>query len=108
MNIGKRGRPESIPHPVCTVSRRRLYNMLFSLLSQIVAAIVIAVSKIRSRDSFGSLTRSEIVKGDFSVARERSEQLSVAGSLKPFLVVALPDGTIVTARVAGQVSPASL
>ena len=82
--------------------------MALILLSVTVAAIVIAVSKIRSRDSFGSLTRSEIVKGDFSVARERSEQLSVAGSLKPFLVVALPDGTIVTARVAGQVSPASL
>jgi hypothetical protein len=103
MNIGKRGRPESIPHPVCTVSRRRLYKMLFSLLSQIVAAIVVAVSKIRSRDPFGSFTRSEIVRGDFPVARERGEQSTVAGPMNQFLIVVLPDGTIVTPRVAGQV-----
>jgi hypothetical protein len=34
---------------------------------------------------------------------ERPEQSATSVPLKPFLVVVLPDGTIVTPRVAGQV-----
>ena len=76
--------------------------MVLILLSLIVAAIVVAVSKIRSRDSFGRFSRSGIASGDFSVARERSEQSRVPGPMQQFLLVVLPDGMIVTPRVADR------
>ena len=91
-----------IVHPVGAVSRTNLYNMVLILLSVLVVAIVVAVSKIRSRDSFGSFTSSEIVSGDFPAARERSEQSATLSPSKAFLIVVLPDGTIVTQRVTGQ------
>jgi hypothetical protein len=101
-NIGKPVRRKSILHPICTVSRTSLYNMVI-LFSVIVAAIVIASSIIRGRDSFGSSIRSEIVRGKFPAARERREQSATLSPSKPFLIVVLPDGTTVTQRVAGQV-----
>jgi hypothetical protein len=76
--------------------------MALILLFVTVAAIMVAVSKIRHRDSFRSFSGTEIVGGDSSVARARSEQFAVAGPMKQLIVV-LPDGTIVTPRLAGQV-----
>jgi hypothetical protein len=74
--------------------------MVLFVLSVIVAAIVVAISQIRRYISFGSLTRSEIARGDFSIAKGRSEKLRVAGTVKQFLVVVLPDGRVVNPRVA--------
>ena len=75
--------------------------MFLILLFAIVAAIMVVVSRIRNHASFGSLTSAEIVSGDSSVARARSEQFAVVGPMKQLIVV-LPDGTIVTPRLAGQ------
>ena len=88
-------------HPICVVSRTYLYNMVI-LLFVTLAAIIVAVSKIRHRDSLRSFSGAEIAGGDSSVARARREQFAVAGPMKQLIVV-LPDGTIVTPRVAGQV-----
>ena len=57
--------------------------------------------KDRHRDSFRSFSGTEIVGGDSSVARARSEQFAVAGPMKQLIVV-LPDGTIVTPRAVGR------
>jgi hypothetical protein len=76
--------------------------MVLFLLSLIVAAILIAIQRIRNRIVIEGITRSEIVKGDFSVARERSDQSTVAGPGNQFLIVVLPDGTIVIPRVADR------
>jgi hypothetical protein len=103
MNIGKRVRPQSILHPICTVSRTTFYNMIFFLLSVIVAAILVTSPSIRNCIVSGGWTRSGIAREDFSIARGRTEQSRFAGPVKPFLVVVLPDGTIVTPTVAGQV-----
>jgi len=76
--------------------------MVLFLLSVIVAAIVVAISMIRNRISFGSLIRSGIGKEDYSITGASAEQSATPSPLKPFLVVVLPDGTIVTPRVADQ------
>jgi hypothetical protein len=76
--------------------------MILFLLSITVAAIVVVISMMPHRISFGSLIRSGIAKEDFSIARERVEQSRVAGPLKQFLVVVLPDGRVVNPRVADQ------
>ena len=81
-------------HPICTVSRTILYSMVLILLYLIVAVILVAIPRVRHRIWFG---------GDLSSAGERSEQLRITSPVKPFLVVVLPDGTIVTPTVAGQV-----
>jgi hypothetical protein len=57
---------------------------------------------MRSRESFGGFTPSEVVSEDFPAAGERSERWATLSSSKPLLIVVLPDGTTVTARVAGQ------
>jgi hypothetical protein len=101
-NTDKRGRRRSILHPICAISRTSLYNMLLILLSVIVTVTIVAVSMIRHRDSFQSFSGAEIVGGDSSVARARSEQFAVAGPMKQLIVV-LPDGTIVTPRAMGRV-----
>jgi hypothetical protein len=93
-NIGKRVRRQAIMHPIYTVSRTTLYNMFLILLPLIVAAIVVASPRVRHRIWFG---------GDLSSTGERSEQQRITSPVKPFLVVVLPDGTIVTPTVAGQV-----
>jgi hypothetical protein len=72
-----------------------------ALILLFVTVIVVAVSKIRHRDSFRSFSGAEIVGGDSLVARARNEQSAVAGPMKQLIVV-LPDGTIVTPRVAGR------
>jgi hypothetical protein len=79
--------------------------MALILLSLIVTVtmIAVAISMMRNRISSGSLFRSGIAKEDFYTTGESAEQSAVPSPLKPFWVVALPDGTIVTARVAGQV-----
>jgi hypothetical protein len=77
--------------------------MALILLSVIVAAIVVTSPSIRNCIVSGGWTRSGIAREDFSVARVRAKQSIVAGPMKQFLVVVLPDGTIVTPRVAGQV-----
>jgi hypothetical protein len=76
--------------------------MVLILLSLIVAAIAVAISIFRHHIAFGSLIRPEIARGDFSIARERTEQSRVASPLKQFLVVVLPDGKVVTPRVADR------
>jgi hypothetical protein len=103
MNIGNHVRSQSIMHPICTVSRTNLYNMALILFSVIVGAIVIAISMMRRRISFGSLIRSGIANENYPIAGESAEQSATPSPLKPFLVVVLPDGTIVTPTVAGQV-----
>jgi hypothetical protein len=105
MNIGKRVRRRSILHPICTVSRTGLDNMALILLSLIVTAtmIVVAISMMRHGISSDNLIRSGIAMEDFYTTRESAEQSAVPSPSKPFLVVTLPDGTIVTQRVAGQV-----
>jgi hypothetical protein len=77
--------------------------MVLILLSLIVAAIVFAVSMMRNRISFGSLIRSGIAKEDCSLTGASAEQSATPGPVKQFLVVVLPDGTIVAPRVTGQV-----
>ena len=64
--------------------------MVLILLSIIFAAIAIAISRVRHRIRFG---------GDLSSIGERSEQLRITSPVKPFLVVVLPDGTIVNRYV---------
>jgi hypothetical protein len=78
--------------------------MALILLSLIVTVtmIVVAISLVRHGISSGSLTRSEITKED-SITGDGTKQSATPGPLKPFFVVVLPDGTIVTPRVAGQV-----
>jgi hypothetical protein len=78
--------------------------MVFLLLSVILAAIAAAISIFRHRISFGSLIRSEIARGDSSIARERVEQSRIAGPSKQFLVVVLPDGRVVNPRVTDQLA----
>jgi hypothetical protein len=68
--------------------------MVLILLSIIVAAIVVAIPRVRHRIWLG---------GDLSSTGERSEQSHITSQVKPFLVIVLPDGTIVTPRGAGQV-----
>ena len=76
--------------------------MFFILLFVTLAAIVIATSLVRRHVAFGSFTRSEIARDNFSVARERGEQSQIAGPMKQTFVVVLPDGRIVNPRVADQ------
>jgi hypothetical protein len=77
--------------------------MVLLLLSVILTAIAVAISIFRHHISVGSLNRSGIAKEDSSVAQKRAGQSRIAGPMKKFSVVVLPDGTIVTPRVAGQV-----
>jgi hypothetical protein len=77
--------------------------MVLFLLSLIVAAILIAIQRIRNRIVIEGITPSGIARRDFSITTERAERSRAAGPPKKFLVVVLPDGTIVTPRVAGQV-----
>jgi len=76
--------------------------MVLILLSVSIAGIVVAISMMRHRISFGSLMRSEIAKEDVSITGESAEDSATPSPLKPFLVVMLPDGTIFMPRVAGQ------
>jgi hypothetical protein len=77
--------------------------MVLFLSSVIVVAIFIAIPRVRHRIWFGGWTGLGIARGDFSITGESAEQSATPGPLKPFLVVVLPDGTIVTPAVAGQV-----
>jgi hypothetical protein len=90
-------------HPICAVSRTTLDCMALILLSLIVAAtmIVVAISMMRHGISSDSSIRAGIVK-EFSISGESAGLSVPPGPLKPFLVVVLPDGTIVTPKVAGQ------
>ena len=89
-------------HPVDAVTRIRLYNMVLTLLFVSLAAIVIAIPIVRRHITFGSFTRSEIAREDSSIAREHAEQSRIAGPMRQFLVVVLPDGRVVNPRVADQ------
>jgi hypothetical protein len=90
-------------HPIFTAERTSSCNMVFLLISVVIAMIFVAIPRVRHRIAFGGLTRSEIFREDFSIARVRPEQSAILSPSKPFLVVILPDGTIVTPRVAGRV-----
>jgi flagellar basal body-associated protein FliL len=98
MNIGKRVRRRSILHPICTVSRTTLYNMVLILLSVIVAAIVVAISMFHT--SSGILAGSGIAREDIAIGKQRSEQPTNTTQTKQFLVVVLPDGKVVNPMVA--------
>ncbi len=78
------------------IGRTGLYTMVLVLLSVFLSAIVIAISTIRHHLLFGSLTRSGIASGEFSAASQLAQQSRIAGPMKQFLVVVLPDGRIVT------------
>jgi hypothetical protein len=69
---------------------------VFFLLALIIVAIAVAISIFRHNISLGS----GIGREDSCIASERAEQSRISGSMKKFLVVVLPDGTIVTPRVA--------
>jgi hypothetical protein len=86
-------------------NRTTLDNMVLILLSLIVtvAMIAVAISMMRHRSSSGSLTGSGNTKKEFCISGEVAGQSATPSLLKPFLVVALPDGRIVTPTVAGQV-----
>jgi hypothetical protein len=103
-NTDKRVGRRSILHPICVVSRTSLYNMVLILLSVIVAVtmIVVAISMMRHRISSGSLIRSRIAKHGLFIKGERSKQSATLSPSKAFLVVVLPDGTIVAPTVADQ------
>jgi hypothetical protein len=75
--------------------------MVLILLSIIFAAIAVAISMIRQYISFGSLARSGIANEDIADDNAQSNR-GLPGPMKQFLIVVLPDGTIVTPRVAGQ------
>jgi hypothetical protein len=92
-------------HLICTVSRTTLYNMVLFLLSVILAAIAAAIAIFRHHISVGSLIRSEIARGDSSIAQKRAERSRVASPMKQFLVVVLPDGKVVTPRIAERFWP---
>jgi hypothetical protein len=76
--------------------------MVFSLLSVVAAAILVAIPSVRNCIVSGGFTRSRTARGDFSIARERAGRSRIAGPVKQFLVVVLPDGTIVNPRVADR------
>ncbi len=77
--------------------------MILFLLSVVVAAIVVTSPRIRNRIVSGGFTRSGIVRDDSVITKERAEHSRITSPMKQFLIVVLPDGTIVTQRVAGQV-----
>jgi hypothetical protein len=77
--------------------------MVFLLLAVVLAAILVAIPKIRHRIAFGGFSRFGIPEEIFPSRENASEQSRVATPMKQFLVVVLPDGTIVTPRVPGQV-----
>ena len=87
-------------HPIGTVTRTNLYNMVLILFSVVLAATAVAISIIRFA-RFGSLSDSGIAKE--SIVREDAEQKAIAGQARQFLVVVLPDGKVVTPRVAERV-----
>jgi uncharacterized membrane-anchored protein YitT (DUF2179 family) len=95
-SISKRAKQESVLHPTCTVSRTTVDNMVLILLSVTVAGIVTTISIKRNRTSSSRLIRSGIVKEEFSISRENAGQSVTLSPIKPFLIVVLPDGTIVT------------
>ena len=76
--------------------------MFLILLSLIVVTIVFAIPMMRHRIASSTVMRTGIGKEDFSMKGESAEQSAARNPLKAFLVVVLPDGMIVTARVAGQ------
>jgi hypothetical protein len=76
--------------------------MVLILLSIIFTAVVVVIPRLRHRIALGEVTRSEIVKDDFSIARNCAQQSRVAGRVKRFLVVVLPDGKVVNPLVADR------
>ena len=79
-------------HPIGAVGRSHLYNMALIQLSVVLAAIVVAISIIRYHVSFGSFTGSGIAREDIAISGERAKQSTIAGPVKSYLVVVLPDG----------------
>jgi hypothetical protein len=70
--------------------------MVLVLLSVFLSAIVIAIPAIRHHLSSVNWTRAGMAREEFSVASQLVRQSRVAGPMKQFLVVVLPDGKIVT------------
>jgi hypothetical protein len=89
-----------IMHPIGTVMRTTLYNMVLILLSIIVATIAVAILMIHS--SCGILAGSGIAKESSSITGEPAEQSSISSPAKQFSVVVLPDGKIVNPVVAAR------
>jgi hypothetical protein len=98
-------RQQPFLHPTCTISRTTLDYMALILLSLIgtVTMTVVAISMMRYRFSSGALIRSGLAKTESFITGKSAERSATPSPLKPFLVVVLPDGTIVTPSVAGQV-----
>src|ERR1700692_3828815 len=108
MNIGKCVRRQSILHPIYTISRTTLDNMVLFLLSLVVTVVVVVIARIRHRIAFTGFSRLGIPRGDFSITRARSERSPTPSPVKQFLVVVLPDGTIVIPKVEGCSGPVTL
>jgi hypothetical protein len=72
-------------------------------LTVTVSMFVAAISMLRHMITCDTLIRSRIAKEDFAAQGQSPEQMATLSPLEPFLVVVLPDGTIVAQRVAGQV-----
>jgi hypothetical protein len=89
-------------NPIGGEGRTTLYNIVLILLSFVLAAIVVADSRTRHRILFGSFTGSGIARENIALAREDADQWRIAGPMKQFLVVVLPDGRLVNPRVANQ------
>jgi hypothetical protein len=70
--------------------------MILIPLSIIFAALAVAFSMmIRRPISLGNLTGSRVDREDIAIARKFAEQSPIAGPLRQFLVVVLPDGKVV-------------
>ena len=78
------------------------------LLSLVVTVVVVVIARIRHRIAFTGFSRLGIPRGDFSITRERSERSTTPSPVKQFLVVVLPDGTIVIPKVEGCSGPVTL
>jgi hypothetical protein len=76
--------------------------MVLFLLSLIIATILVASPRIRNCIGIEGFTRSENLSGDLSIAGECAEQSTTPSPMQQFLIVVLPDGTIVTPRVAAR------
>jgi hypothetical protein len=74
-------------------------DMVLILLSVVLAAIVVAISIIRYHISFGNFTGSGIAREDIAISGERAKQSRIARPVKPYLVVVLPDGKLLSSWV---------
>jgi hypothetical protein len=76
--------------------------MVALLLAVIVAALIAAIPIIRQRIKLGVYARSALPSGEFPVAGKPAGISRNPSPMKQFLVVILPDGTVVNPIGADQ------